>query len=143
MTTGPNFLQRLRFLCHLRLRARILPLLVRQKKLSDVLALAEYDHAPAYEGLSSNYICSAVMRATARPLLMRDRRCLREGLLGFYFLKAAGFSPELRFALLPSSLNEDKARAHCWVALSGQPVLNDNIAGMIEIYKYPQSARPS
>jgi hypothetical protein len=71
---------------------------------------------------------------------MRDRRCLREGLLGHRFLRLAGFDPELRFGVDPKSLQTPRVSAHCWVCLDGRPVVSDSLPGMVEIYRHHADA---
>jgi hypothetical protein len=55
---------------------------------------------------------------------MRDRRCLREGLLAYRFLRSAGYSPDLVFGVDPRSLDGPKPDAHCWIRLDGRDVFN-------------------
>lgn len=128
---------RTRFLASLWLRARLLPFRVGQRDLQSVLALAAYDGPPRFAGLDAPYICRHVRRATRFPVLMRKRRCLREGLLGFYFLRAAGFDPELRFGVDGKSLGQKKVKAHCWVCLESRSILNDRHEGMVDILVFP------
>lgn len=131
---------RFRFLISLWMRARLLPFLVRGRPLNSVLSLAIYDGPPVFEALDAAYICQQVQRMTRRPLLMRKRRCLRDGLLGYYFLQAAGHAPELRFAVERKSLNKKKVQAHCWLCLNSRPVLSDKTDDMVEIFVFSGSS---
>ncbi len=69
-------------------------------------------------------IVQSVKEIVARPWRMRGRRCLREGLLAFYYLKLAGRNPLLRFGLLKGTLATSRPRAHCWIILDGEIILN-------------------
>jgi hypothetical protein len=64
---------------------------------------------------------------------MRDRRCLREGLLAFRFLSMAGYRPVLRFGVERTSLNRSSLSAHCWIELDQTVILNPPTPGMVEI----------
>src|SRR5882757_4718253 len=90
---------RIRFRIALWWRARILPWQVRQQPLEAVVALANATPVARYRGLPIAYIVKRVRRTARRPWLMRDRRCLREGLLAFRFMAAAGYAPELYFGI--------------------------------------------
>lgn len=135
--------QRIRFRLSLSLRARLLPFLVRKRPMAEVLALCDAGSRTPYAGLTSSYICRRVRKATRRPWLMADRPCLRQGLLAMYYLQAAGFRPELRFAVDPGSLRTDTASAHCWVCLGGEPVLSACPAGMITIHTHASACSPN
>lgn len=128
------------FRCHLWASARLLPILVANRSFEDVLKWAPLASSTPYRGLPAAYIVARVNRAVRRPWLMRDRRCLREGLLGHRFLRFAGFDPELRFGVDPKSLQSPRLSAHCWVCLDGKPVVSDSLPGMIEIYCHPASS---
>jgi hypothetical protein len=113
---------------------------VRRRPLNAVLKLAQPGDAHRYSGLSAAYISRAVEQVARHPWLMRDRRCLRTGLLGFRFLSEAGFDPELRFGVDPHSFSADRPLAHCWVCIDGKPIINDILGGMTEILVH--SRRP-
>jgi len=87
-----------------------------------------------YAGLPVEYISRRVRKAVRHPWLMRDRRCLREGLLGFEFLRRSGYSPELHFAVDPASVTSDRISAHCWVCLDGKPVVGDRQGDQVTIF---------
>ncbi|TIV23477.1 MAG: hypothetical protein E5W02_05745, partial [Mesorhizobium sp.] len=79
MTDGPVL--RAVFRAHLWLSARLLPVLVGRRDFESVLKLAPLRTAAPYRDLPWTYIVRRVNRTVRRPWLMRDRRCLREGLL--------------------------------------------------------------
>lgn len=130
-------LKRFRFRSELWLRARLMPLQLRGLSFEAVLAHAPVSATPSYKGLPVGYVTKAVKRATRRPWLMRDRRCLRQGLLGFRFLSRTGLRPELHFGIERKSMTAPKLNAHCWVCVNGRPVLNDSMDDMVTIYVHP------
>jgi hypothetical protein len=131
-------LQRLRFRLALWWAARTLPLRIAGKDFAALLP-AMSQHAP-YGGLPAAYILKRVKRTVRRPLLMRDRRCLREGLLAIDFLIAAGYQPELHFGVERHSVNAARLAAHCWVVLDGNTVLNPPSHGMVPIFAHRPAA---
>ena len=139
MADGP-FLRAL-FRTHLWLSARLMPALVGRRDFEGVLKLAPLRSPTPYRDLPSAYIVQRVNRTVRRPWFMRDRRCLREGLLGFRFLRMAGLDPDLRFGVDAKSMQEPRLSAHCWVCLDGKPVVSDSLPGMVEIYRHPSSAK--
>jgi transglutaminase superfamily protein len=139
MATGS--LLRALFRCHLWASARLMPLLVRGRSFEQVLRWAPLASPTPYRGLPAAYIVTSVNRTVRHPWLMRDRRCLREGLLGHRFLRLAGFDPELRFGVDPRSMDAQRLSAHCWVCLDGRPVVSDSLPGMVEIYRHPAASR--
>jgi hypothetical protein len=128
-----SFLSVLRFRIDLWLAARSLPWRVSGKSLEQILAMASPNDRLDYPGLAPEYISRRVRKSVRSPLLMRDRRCLREGLLGFEFLLRSGYDPELHFAVEPSSVAKDRIAAHCWVCLDGQPVVGDRQGDQVTI----------
>jgi len=135
MADGP-FLRGL-FRVHLWFIARVMPMLIGRRDFETVLKWAPAESPAPYRGLPSSYIVGRVNRTVRHPWLMRDRRCLREGLLGFRFLRMAGFDPDLRFGVDSKSMHEPRLSAHCWVCLDGKPVVSDSMPGMVEIYRHP------
>lgn len=125
------------FRVELWLTARLLPLLVAGRDLEGALRLADGGGSTRYKGLPAELISSAALKVTRRPWLMRDRRCFRQGLLGYRFLKMAGYSPQLHFAIDRKSLAAQTIDAHCWVVLDGKPVVNDILDGMVPIHVHP------
>jgi hypothetical protein len=89
-----------------------------------------------YRGIEAGEILSAVQAATARPWRMRGRRCLRQGLLGFRFLRLAGFAPLLHFGIEPGSIKFDSLHAHCWITLAGSCVLNPPSETMLTMFSW-------
>jgi hypothetical protein len=126
-------MERLRFKTALWLWARWVPVLAWRRDLQSLIdATAPSPRAP-FRRLSADYIARRVRRATRRPVLMRERPCLREGLLGYRFLRLAGFEPELHFGVDPASVAAERLRAHCWVVLDGENVLSAPLKDMAEI----------
>lgn len=121
--------RRARFRMALWASARILPWRVRRLPLNDVLEIARPGDRKRYAGLPASYIARAVERTTRHPWLMRDRRCLRSGLLGYRFLSEAGFRPELHFSVDQHLPARDQLTAHCWVCIDGAPVINEDLPG--------------
>lgn len=130
-----SLLTTLRFRIDLWLAARSLPWRVSGKSFEQILAMASPGEGEVdYAGLPVEYISRRVRKSVRRPWLMRDRRCLREGLLGFEFMRRSGYSPELHFAVDPASVSTDRISAHCWVCLEGKPVLGDRLGDQVTIF---------
>jgi hypothetical protein len=125
---------RMRFRVALWWDARLLPLRVGRLPLASVLALARPGVHRHYHDLALAYIVRHVRRTLRRPLLMRDRRCLREGLLACRFLAAAGYEPELHFGIDRTSVRGPGVQAHCWVVHHGETVLNPPQTNMVTIF---------
>ncbi len=122
------------FRLNLLVAARLLPAFVKRVSLADTLKLATpAAGARGYEELKPGEIVGAVVRATRRPWLMRDRRCLRQGVLAFHFLTLAGHRPVLHFGVVPSTMSLPRPRAHCWVTVQGFIILNPPMEPMVEI----------
>jgi hypothetical protein len=75
--------------------------------------------------------------AVRGPILMRDRRCLRSGLLGYAALKEAGYTPELLFSVDRKSVATERLSAHCWVCVDGVPVINQPLPDHVVVFNYP------
>jgi len=121
--------------------ARLLPFFVRKASLAEVIALAT--PAPDLRGstpMDASTVVAAVKRATRRPWLMRNRRCLREGMLAFHYLSLAGHAPVLHFAVIASSMKTARPSAHCWIALDGETVLNPPAEPMVELFRHDGSS---
>jgi len=138
MADGP--LLRALFRGHLWVSARLMPVLIGQGDFESVLKWAPLISPALYRGLPSSYVVASVNRTVRHPWLMRDRRCLREGLLAHRFLRLAGFDPDLRFGVDPKSIHKPRMSAHCWVCLDGRPVVSDSLPGMVEIYRHHAEA---
>lgn len=129
---------RLLFRARLWLRARLLPLRIRGRSLQQLLELAEPPGRGApCAGLSAAYVVRAVRRATRHPWVMRDRRCLREGLLAYRLLAEAGLRPRLHFGVEPEAVNSARVVAHCWVTLDGRTVIGQSKTPYVEILVHP------
>ncbi len=93
-----------------------------RRPLAWVLSFADRAPSAAYAGLSAEYILKHVAQVTRRPYFMRERRCLRQGVLAFRFMKAAGHEVELHFGI--DRIHLPDIRAHCWIVHNGRVVLN-------------------
>jgi len=130
-------LRRIRFRIALWCWARLVPILASGgRRLSALLALAKPRETTPYQGLAADYIVRRVKKATRRPWVMRDRPCLREGLLAVRFLRLAGYDPSLHFGVDRESVMRDALSAHCWVVLDEKTLLNPPSPGMVEILIY-------
>ena len=124
-----------------------MPVRIRGRDLARLIAQYEPGEKRSLTGLKTADILGAVRRATRHPWTMRDRRCLRQGLLAYRYLTLAGHRPELHFGLEKSSLADPRIRAHCWVVLDDGTVLNPPEDGMMTIFVYdgrnsPTGSRP-
>ncbi|MEL6920621.1 MAG: lasso peptide biosynthesis B2 protein [Pseudomonadota bacterium] len=115
--------------------ARFLPAYVAKRNLQSILRYLDVEHEQRFDGIEPARIRAWVLRATRKPWLMRNRRCLRQGLLGTRFMLKAGHKPDLVFGVDPASLKAPSIEAHCWVELGGEPVLND-AQGTLEVYRW-------
>ena len=91
---------------------------------------------PAYASLSVSEILTAVKNVSARPWVMREQRCLREGLLAFRFLALAGYRPVLHFGVAPETAKSNHPRAHCWISLDGKAIFNPPTEPMLNLLSY-------
>ena len=126
---------------HLRLNVAIrmwslcISMLAQDPNLSRLLKRTAPTSSRPYAGFSAGTIWRSCHRAVKRPLLMRDRPCLREGLLLYRFLTLAGHDPTLYFGIDRNSVDKTRVRAHCWVVV-GDRVFNPPETSMIEILKH-------
>lgn len=116
--------------------ARLMPLRIRDRPMAELLALADGPVLPGFRGLPARYVARRVRTTTRRPWFMTKRPCLREGILAYRFLRAAGFAPELRFGIDRDSIDEPAIRAHCWVVLGGEVILNPPEPGLVTILEH-------
>ena len=125
--------------------ARLMTLFAKSRPLDEILRRATPDAAKrAYSSLSPDEILGAVKTAVARPWRMRGRPCLREGLLAFHYLCLAGHRPVLHFGIVPKSAATSRPRAHCWLSLEGEIVLNPPQEAMLDLFSYDgRSAIPA
>mgnify|MGYP002403600565 CR=1 FL=1 len=121
-----------------------MPFRIGNRPMAEVLAIADGPVLPGLSGLNPASIARHVRRTTRRPWLMAKRPCLREGVLAYRFLRAAGFEPELHFGVDRDSIDEPAIRAHCWVVLDGEIVLNPPAATMMTVLRHtaPNTADP-
>ena len=131
---------KIRFRIALWCDARLLPFRIwRERPLAEVLSLARPPRRVSYAGLPIAYILKRVMRTTRRPILMRDRRCLRQGILAYRFMAAAGYKSELHFGVDRTSLG-GSLKAHCWLVHGGETVLNPPDPATVEIFVHGADA---
>ena len=117
--------------------ARLLPVCVGSSELDRLLSMATpRPGRSAHTHLSPAAIAAAVKRAARRPWVMRNRRCLREGLLAFHYLRLAGHHPLLHFAVEPGSLSEAKLAAHCWVTVDDDVLMNPPTPTMMNLFAW-------
>src|SRR5690349_15094261 len=103
------------FRADLWLWARLLPVLAFRRDLPSLLAFACSRTGRPYIGFAPAYVAKRVKRVVRKPWLMRNRQCLREGVLAYRFLRQAGHEPRLHFGIDRKSLNQSLVAAHCWV----------------------------
>jgi hypothetical protein len=139
MTAGKAL--QLRFQWSLWISARLMPLRIHGLGLERLISLYEPAQKLGFIGLTPAYIINAVREVTHHPWLMRNRRCLRHGLLAYHYLLRAGFQPRLCFGVDRRSVGESRLSAHCWVALEGKDLLNPPESTMLVIYSYAHGDR--
>jgi Transglutaminase-like superfamily len=125
--------EHLKFRLALWLWALWLPLLAYRRDLKSLIVSAAPPPELRYQGLTPEYIAKRVQRAVRKPWLMRDRPCLRAGLLAYRFLALAGHRPELHFGIDQASIAARRLGAHCWVVLNGRILLNQPTGDMVEV----------
>lgn len=119
------------------LSSRLLPLQVGRKQLDAILELATPTGVDStLTSLRAEDILTTIVVVTKKPWLMRNRRCLRQGVLGFRYLRLAGFDPKLHFSIAPTSVSTLQPRAHCWISLDGETVLNPPNEPMVDLFVY-------
>jgi hypothetical protein len=126
----------LRFRTALWVAARTMPLRVRGIGLKVLLELYEPGRSRPFVGVEPGEMLKAVRRVTHHPWGMRDRRCLRQGLLAYRYLSMAGFAPALHFGVDRNSISDPKISAHCWIVLDGKVVLNPPSDAMVTVFVY-------
>jgi len=115
--------------------ARFLPLRVLGRDFAGLLALANRPLRNVdAKGLPVTEIVAAVVAATRRPWMMRDRRCLRQGLLAFRALRSAGYRPALHFGVDAAGLKAPDGVVHCWIVIGDEVVLNPPNPGMTTVF---------
>lgn len=139
-TAGAGPLGRLAFRLRLWINARTLPARVAGRNFSDILAVASSVPPNSWPHFPVPFIARAVRRAARWPILMRNNRCLRTGLVGFAALRRCGYEPRLHFSVDPKSVGQPSLSAHCWVTLDGVEVINARIPGQVQIHVHPAPA---
>jgi hypothetical protein len=137
---GAGPLDRLAFRLRLWLNARMLPVRIAGMSFSEILAQASSAQPDSWPRFPVPYIAKRVGRAARWPLLMRNNRCLRTGLLGFAALRRCGYDPKLHFSVDPKSVGKPRLSAHCWVTLDGVEVINASIPGQVQIHVHAAPA---
>jgi len=116
------------------LTARFVPAWIGWRDLAGILRVADARKSKLYAEIDAETIARLALAATCKHWIMRNRRCLRQGIVGYRFLTKAGFYPELHFGVGATSTATAKTPAHCWVVLNGKPIINDNLEGMATMY---------
>lgn len=120
----------------------MLPIQVQGRSLDEVLRLAQPSSSQSINlGFSPETLAAKVRRIVKHPLLMRDRRCLREGLLTYKVLAEAGWQPRLHFGLEPGAAQSPSIKAHCWVTLDDRIVAGASDTEYVEILVHPSRVR--
>ena len=105
---------------HIWLVAAAIPLLTKLLPLKRLLrTLTPKGECQLYRSVLPERIAEMVQNRLRRPRQMRRRKCLREGLTLFYFLRLAGAPAKIHVALHNPKDNTKRIRAHCWVVLDG------------------------
>lgn len=126
-------MRKLRFRLALWCWARLVPFLAWRRDLTSLLAYTRPRGAMPYRGLAAEYILRRIKKTTRKPWLMRNRPCLRDGVLALRFLRLAGFEPTLHFGVDKTSVAQDVLSAHCWVAIENRTMLNPPTPSMVEV----------
>ena len=104
---------------HVTLLALVIPDVSRWLPLQSLLRLfTPQESGWPYVGMSADQILGVIERRLRDPWRMRGRRCLRSGLLAFYFLRRAGIPAVLHFGVYATGQTRDQA--HCWLTLDGR-----------------------
>ncbi len=115
--------------------ARMLPFLCpKTKAFGDILRLSTAGPSRRYRGIPVDEIARRAKHASRHPWLMRDRRCLREGILAFRFLTLADIPAKIHFAVDRSSIDAPVLAAHCWVTVADKPIINPPTPSMVTIF---------
>jgi hypothetical protein len=103
---------------HLWTMAALIPLLVRFLGLRHVLFLMTPPRRRRlYGSVAPECLVALVRRRLERPRVMKRRKCLREGLLLFHFLRLAGQPAVLKIGVFPPGPDGARNHAHCWITL--------------------------
>ncbi|KQW75808.1 hypothetical protein ASC89_23060 [Devosia sp. Root413D1] len=137
---APQALDRLVFRLRLWLSARTLPARIAGRSFSGILVQASSAQPDTWPRFPVPYIAKRVGRVARWPILMRNNRCLRTGLVGFAALRRCGYDPKLHFSVDPKSVGKPRLSAHCWVTLDGVEVINASIPGQVQIHVHAAPA---
>jgi len=133
--TAGSVLRRAMFRAEMWFWARTLPLRCRKSRdFADIMRIADAGADRRYNGFAAPYIAHRAKRAARRPWVMRDRRCLREGILAYRFLTLAGIPADMYFGVDRKSIGSAKLSAHCWVVVDGKPLLNPPEPSMVTVF---------
>jgi len=138
---GAGLLGRLAFRLRVWISARTLPARIAGRDFSQILADASSVPSNSWPRFPVPYIARAVRRVARWPILMRNNRCLRTGLVGFAALRRCGYDPRLHFSVDPKSMGQASLSAHCWVTLDGVEVINARIPGQVQIHVHAGPGR--
>lgn len=131
--------------------ARLVPVLAWRSDLASLLKRVSPRPVTPYLGLPADLIAYRARRSVRCPHFMKDRPCLREGILADRFLRLAGYRSEIHFGVDKQSITQDTLAAHCWVVLDDAVLLNRPTNAMVEVLvrdkdlrlKRPAMAEPS
>jgi hypothetical protein len=137
---GSGSLDRLAFRLRLWIAARTLPARIAGREFSRILTDASSVPANSWPRFPVPFIARSVRRVARWPILMRNNRCLRTGLVGFAALRRCGYEPRLHFSVDPKSVGRPSLSAHCWVTLDGVEVINARIPGQVQIHVHAAPA---
>jgi hypothetical protein len=137
---GAGSFGRLAFRLRLWIAARTLPARIAGREFSQILSDASAVPPNSWPRFPVSYIARSVRRVARWPILMRNNRCLRTGLVGFAALRRCGYEPRLHFSVDPKSIGRPSLSAHCWVTLDGVEVINARIPGQVQIHVHAAPA---
>ena len=123
-----------------RLWALKIPYLAKTDKLDILISKCEPNNTNPFLGIPASRIRRRVRQATRRPYFMRQRRCLRDGLLLYRFLTLAGYHPTIHFGIDRTSIQNEIMSAHCWVKCDDEIFLPPD-ENTIEIVQYSKQER--
>jgi hypothetical protein len=108
---------------HIWLVATLFPLLERLFPLRGLLWLVERPTGwTPYRGVAAERIIALIDHRLRNPRHMRRRRCLRQGMMLFHFLRLAGVPTIMHFGVLGPATSGQRLHAHCWVNIAGRDV---------------------
>jgi len=111
-----------------------LPFWLYKKDFAATLKYFDVNSDDKFKNIDQTLIYNCIGLTTKKPWLMRDRRCLRQGLLAMRFLKKASFEPTIHFGVDMNTMSSPSLSAHCWVEINNIPVMNDILEDMIIVH---------